>query len=809
MSERLRCVATAFENLFRDISCACRSLRRSPGLVLTCVFSLGIGIGVNATIFTALRSVVRHEPTAANQERVVGVEPGNGNQLSYPNYRDLRESGIFDDVLAYRVVRANLRADGSGQRVIGAAVTGNFFNALGVQPHAGRTFVPDEAIPERHPRVMVLSDEFWRRRFGGNPAVIGRTVHLNGEAVEIVGILPGGYKSVMPLGQPEVYVPISELFLPGLENRKSAYGLNIIARLRSGDIPEQAQIAVTRLGIELERRYPAANRGLSEPAAVFPLSDLMVRGAPPEMLLLPVIVLVLFGLVLLIACGNVAGLLLARATSRRHEIAVRVALGARRSRLVQALLAEALVLGFISAVGGVLLTLAAIPSLNALTLPGQMPFHLSIAPDVSLVAYAVLLAIVTTVTCGLVPALGGTRVNVVADLHNAGTTRATGRLRLRHGFVIGQVALSAFLLVVSAVLLRTAVRAASLNPGFDLDRGLVARIALDSGRSNDSRVSLAERLTERIGSLPGVQSASVASIVPLAGDVVRRRFAIRGGGDGAGVPTFVNSVGPGYFETMGISQFRGRQFRLADGPGGPPVVIVNQAFAKRYFPGEDPLAKFIRTSDEPYAEIVGVVGDTKFLMLTEEAHPIVYYSYAQRPSDLIVHVRVAALPGASVRAVQAAAESLDAAAIVTVETLRQAAGVEIALRRGAGILLASLGGLGLLLALVGLYGVMAYTVAARRAEIGVRMALGASAGRVVSLIVTRALTLIAVGLAVGVTASLLLTIPLQAMLAGVSPVDPIAVATTAVVLLVGGVCASYLPALRATRVDPMIALRHR
>jgi putative ABC transport system permease protein len=797
------------EDLIRDIGYGCRGLRRSPALVLTCVFSLGIGIGVNATIFTALRSVLLHQPTASDSERVVGVEPGNSNQMSYPNYRDLRDSGIFDDVAAYRIVRVNLRVDGSGERVLAAVVTGNFFEALGVQPRLGRAFIAGAESPERHPRVVVLSDDFWRRRFNKDPAVVGRIVHLNGGPVDVVGILPDDYRAVTPIGQPDVYVPISELFLPRMEKRENANGLTVIARLRGEDSPRHAQMAVTRLGEELERRYPGINRGLSRPAAVFPLRALVLRRAPPEMVLLPVIVLALFGLVLLIACGNVAGLLLARAATRRHEIAVRVALGAKRARLVQTLLAEAMILGIISAAGGVLLTLGVIPILNAVTLPGQLPLRLSIAPDAWLIGYAVFLALVTTVACGLVPALRGTRVNVSSELHETGQTRGTRRLRLRHGFVIGQVALSAFLLVLSALLVQTAARAATLDPGFDLGSGIVASVALDRGRSDESRLLLAEQLTDRLALLPDVRSVSVANIVPLAGDVVRRGFEVRGREAGDRFPTLVNVVGPRYFETMGIALVRGRGFRWTDRSGAPPVVIVNQAFVRRSVNGGDPLGMFIRTGDEAFAEVVGVAADTKFLSLTEDPQPLVYYSYGQRPSDPIVHVRVAGEPEASLRAIQLTAEALDATAIVGVETLRQAAGLEIALRRGAGILLASLGGLGLLLALVGLYGLMAYTVASRRAEIGLRMALGASAGQVVSLVVAHALKLIAIGLAIGASASLLLTIPLRAQLAGVSPVDPIALATTAMALLAGGLCASYLPARRATRVDPIIALRQQ
>jgi predicted permease len=484
-----------------------------------------------------------------------------------------------------------------------------------------------------------------------------------------------------------------------------------------------------------------------------------------------------------------------------------MALGARRARLIQTLLAEALVLCAISAAGGTLLTLGVIPILNAWTLPGQVPLRLSVVPDAGLLAYTVLMALATTAACGLVPALRGTKVNVSAELHESGGTRATSRMRLRHTFVLGQVALSALLLLLSSLLLRTAARATVLDPGFDLGSGVVARITLDRGRSDASRLAVAEQLTQRVLSLPNVRAASVASMVPLAGDVMRRGFEIRGTEPRERSAALVNIVGPRYFETLGIALTRGREFSWADRSGAAPVVIINQAFARRHFPDRDPLGSFIRTGDEPYAEVVGVAADTKFITLAEAPQPLVYYSYAQRPSDPIIHIQIDGDLHANLRAIQAAAEVLDATALVTVETLRQAAGVEIAFRRGAGILLSLLGGVGLLLALVGLYGVMAYTVASQQAEIGVRMALGASRAAVLSLVVTRGMRIIALGLILGVSASLALTFPLQSMLIGVSPLDPIALATTGLVLLAGGACASYLPALRATRVDPLVTLR--
>jgi putative ABC transport system permease protein len=795
------------EDLFRDIGYAGRSLRRSPALVLTCVLSLGLGIGVNTTILTALRSVLRHQPTIVDPDRVVGMESGNSNQFSYPNYRDVRDSGIFADTLGYRIVRVNMRIDNRAERLLAVATTGNFFRATGVLPRLGRAFAIDEDAPERQPRVTVLTDRCWRRLFDGDPAVIGRTVQLNGEPFDIVGVLPAGYRGVMPLGEPDLYLPVSATVFPQVNRRENANGLTVLGRLRDGDTPQQAQIALTRLASTLEQMYPQANAGMNEPAAVFSLSEMTLRGAPREATIIPAVILVLFGLVLLIACGNVAGLLLARATARRHEIAMRVALGARRTRLIQAVLAEALVLGAFSATGGVLLTLIAIPSINALAVPGDPSMRLVLKPDAWLLAYAALLGAATTIACGLVPALRATHVDVSATLQEAGTLRTTGRMTLRHAFVIGQVALSAFLLLLSAVMMRTAARGTTVDPGFDIGSGVVVSMSLPPSRSPESRLLLAQELTSRLAGLPEVQSTSVASIVPLAGDIANRNADVRGHPIDHRASVLVNTVGPRYFETMGIAMLRGREFRWSDREGSPPVAIVNQAFAQRYIGDGEALGAFVRTATAEYAEIVGVAADTQFVSLREAPRPLVYYSYAQQPSGPMIHVRVAGAPEAALRTLIIASEAIDPGSIVTARTLRQAAGFEIALRRAAATLMAALGALGFLLALVGLYGAMAYTVAAQRAEIGVRMALGASPAGVLALILHRGLRLVAFGLLIGIAASLLVTFPARAWLVGVSPVDPLALVTTTIVILIGGLCASYLPALRATRIEPLAVLR--
>ncbi len=783
------------DDLARDVGYAWRTLRNSPGLVLTGTLSLGIGIGVNAAVFAVLRSIIFYQPTASAPERLVGVEPGDSRQLSYPHYRELQDGAIFNRVAAYRIVRANLRVDAAGEPTTAAVVSGNFFETLGIHPQAGRTFTVEESAPEREPRVAVISHALWRRRFSGDASVIGRTVYVNGAAVSIVGILPAGYRAVVPIRPPDVYVPINELLLPGLRRPENVNALTIVARLRDDDTPARAQLAVTGSWNRVEQR-----------ATVFPFSQLALRGAPPEVLWLPAVLLALFGMPLLIACGNMAGLLLARATSRHHEITVRLALGASRMRLMQTLLAEAFVLGSASAVGGVLLTLAVLPLLDRLS-PGTAPLQVAASIDGWLFVYAVVAAAATTIACGLVPALRATRTSVSSALHESAVS-ATGSMRLRNLFVAGQATLSALLLIVSALLLRTATRAAALDPGFDVATGVVARVALDNGSPAD-RIALARALTVRLQSLPDVQSVSVANIVPLAGDVARRGVDIRGRAPDGQSTTLVNNVGPQYFETMGIALRGGREFQWSDSIGAPLVAIVNQTFARRYFGNAPALGRSIRTNDDAYAEIVGVAADTKFASLTETPEPLVYYSYAQRPGNLVVHVRPLPMREISLRTLRTAVEAVDARALVSVEALRETAGFEIAFRKNAGLLLAALGGIGLILALVGLYGVMAYTVVAQRAEIGVRMALGAPASAVLWLIVGRGVRVTAVGLCAGVLISLPLTVSFRSLLAGVSPVDPAAVAATALLLLAGGAAASWLPALHATRIDPVAALKQQ
>jgi predicted permease len=801
-----------FENALRDLLYAGRSLRRSPVLVVVATLSLGLGIGVNTALLGTLSAIFLRPPTMVDPARVVRIEPGNSNQFSFLNYRDLQDSRILVDVVGSRTAMLNLRTGDTVERINGLAVTANFFEALGVGAGLGRVFTRDEALPERDPRVAVLSYAYWQRRFGADPAVLQRVITLNGQPFLVLGVLPERYRPVTPFMAPDVYVPVSALVLPNLNRRGNGNGLAVLGRLPDQTTPDQVEAAVTALAERLERTYPGENDGFSRPARVFPVRGVPVGGSL-ELIAFPVLLLVLFGLVLLIACSNVAGLLLARGTARRGELAIRVALGASRSRLIQSMLVESFLLALLGAGAGALLAVWLVQVLSVITLPSQQAIRLSIEPDLTFYVVGLGLALASGLLCGVVPALRASRLGVIAEVQRTGSRSITGRLWLRHSLVVGQVAASVVLLVVSSLFLRSLMRVATLNPGFDLDHGLVATLYLEPSRyMGDGAVLFSERLLERMNSIPGVRSSSVASVIPLAGDRSAARFQVQGRPIAKEARTYVNNVGPRYFETMGIGLLRGRDFRPADRRGSPPVVIVNAAFQRAYFPGEDALGRHVGEG-EPFSEIIGVVEDTAYASVSEDPHPVLYYAYAQVPSlssearPLMVHLRTDGDPASAIRSVARAIGDIDNKVAAEVKTLREATTFEIDVRRLGSVVLGSLGGLGLVLAMIGLYGVVAYAVASRTPEIGIRMALGASSQRVLWSVLGQGLRLVGTGVAFGSALSLLMTHVIADLIGGVSPTDPITFAGTAIVLGLTGLVASYFPARRATQIDPLTALR--
>jgi predicted permease len=800
-------------SVFADLRHASRTLKASPGLVVVSVLSLGLGLGVNLTLFTAIEGIFWYEPTIAEPERVVSVQPGNSNQLSYLNYRDLRDSHIFESVAGYRRMGVIFRGEGPAESLSGIVVTPNFFEFLGVPLAAGRPFSEAEAMPERQPRMVVLSHRFWMRRFGGDTTAIGRELTLNGESFAVIGVLPE-VRPVAMLEDPDIYVPISQVVLPTVNDRNNGNALAVLGRLRGDMTREQARAAVTTLAQRLEGEYPADNADMGRPAQILPLRGGDLAGSSVQ-LIVPAVAMALFGLVLLSACANVAGLLLARAAGRQREIALRFALGASRTQVVRLLFAESFGLAVLGTIAGAILSLWVTNVLNTVSFNGS-GLNVGLAPSGSLAAYGLALLTATGLLAGLAPALRTTKPNITAAMQSGGSAMATQRLRLRHAFVVGQVAACMILLVLSSLMLRTLTRIASMDPGFDIERGLVAIVGVDPRQyAVDGGLALGERLAERIQAIAGVEAVSFANMRPLGVDFSRTRLTVAGESNAApGALTYVNSVGPRYFATLGIPIVRGRDFSPGERQGSPPVAIVTESFERAYFQGRSALGQRVRRSDaEPYAEIVGVVRDHMFASYGDSSIPVYYTSYLQQPRvstqvrPLILQVRVNLPPAAMLRQVQQAIADVDPTVLAGVITMRDATGSEAGRRRLVSTLLGSAAVLGLGLAMIGLYGMMAYVVATRTPEIGVRVALGATAAQVLGGVLAQGMRLVGVGLAIGAAVSLAVAQLARSLLAGLSPADPIAFGGTAAFLTMVAIAACYAPARRASRVDPIVALR--
>jgi len=618
----------------------------------------------------------------------------------------------------------------------------------------------------------------------------------------VVGVLPDDNRAVFGWIGPQIYVPVSRLTLPALDDRGTP-SLSVLARLQPDATASQALTAVTGFVASLERAYPERLTARGRSARVFPAQAMQFRGAEMGYNAARTLMIVTGALVLLIACVNVAGLLMARATERRREIAVRVAIGAGRARVVQAMLIESLLLVMTGAVLGLAMAYA----VNWLPLPSEMaPLRHFIALNARIVSYGFPFVLLITLICGVLPALRATRARVVDDVRQSGDG-ATPRTWMRQALVVSQLAMSLFLVVATLLFVRSQVQIGHTDLGFDLDHGIVARFGLDQRQyAGEARARFAERLVERIAQVPGISMASVANFVPLGGDSLLRSFHPAGRTDIPGTRPSTYSVGPDFFRALGIRMLKGREFSSADRTGNSAVAIVNETFAKTYFSGQDMIGQHVQTEDESNAEVIGVVRDHRIGTIGEAPQSVIYYPFAQRPRTLIIHARTSS-PDGLVGAVQRAIDDIDATVPVSAQTLRDATSLEMNMRRVGTMLMGAMGAIGLLLAMIGLYGVMTYLAASRTAEVGIRMALGASRPRIRQEMLLRSLKVVARGVALGALASLALTPLFRTFLAGVSPFDPIAFVGAAILLTMVGLMASYIPALRSSRLDPMRALR--
>lgn len=805
------------QNVARDVRYTLRSLRQQPLLVIAATLSMAAGIGANTTIFSLARQILIDAPMAARPHELAYVRVANASHVSYLQWRDLEDGGAVAGIAGYGVeVEVNWRGPDQSIALVPLLVTPNFFDVVDPPIAMGRGFTAAEAQPDRGPGVAVVSHGFWTKRLGRDPNIVGRTLTFNGRPYTVRGVLPAGLRAFPGYGiAPEVYLPLGRAVIPDLYEPRAA-AVQLVARLKPGQTHSVAAAALATVAQHLDTAHPERQTGGL--GRYTPLGGFGQFQDTAEVGAFFALLLVVSALVLAIACGNVAGLLFARGTVRRREIAVRVALGASRGRLLQQLLTEGLWLAAFGTVCGLVMMILLMRLVERVPLPIPLPLELRAQVDAATLGYSLALLIVTTLLCGLAPAIHATRPSLVPALKQDEWLSGARRWTLRNLLVAAQVATAMVLLVTAFLFLRNLARASAANPGFDVAKTLVAQMGFVTGRhAPEDRARILVSAVDRLRGLPDVESATYAAGVPLtirSGVTRGAMLVIAGAGQPFQATYQANFVGPEYFRTMGIRLVSGREFRASDRTGAPAVAVVNEEFVRRYMAGRSAVGRQVLLPgyDTSYpAEIVGVVTDSKYRSIGEHQRPAVYESFLQRGNrDAPVHVivRTFGSPADSVRTVQRVLEQLDASAAVSVRTMESTMSFAFLPSRVGAAILGTLGALGVLLAMVGLYAVVAYAVSRRRGEIGIRMALGATQSSVLRMVLRDAAVLAGAGIALGLAIAAFITEPLAMFLvSGLSARDPLTFAGTALLLAGVSLAAAWAPARRAMRTDPAAALR--
>ena len=818
------------ETLWQDLRYAIRTLGKTRGLTAVAILSLALGIGANTTIFTFINGLLLRPPMVHDPERLLevwqrnttrGSGIGSDMQLSFPEYEHYRDhNSTFTEMGAFTGETPAMiwNRAGEGETLRAALVSANFFSILGIQPTLGRGFLPEEDRDATATPVVVLSHAMWEQRLGSDPAIVGKTLTLNGGSYTVVGVAPAAFTGLIVGFSPDVWTPMSmqRAVSPGLNlNERRMHWLLAVGRLKPGVTRQQAAADLAVLGQQLARDFPETNKNLMPDVVPVELVPSPFRGVAGG---ISAVLMAIVGLVLLIACANVANLLLAKASSRRREVAVRMALGANRRRLVQQLLTESVLIAAISGVIGLLLSLWVAPLLLSLR-PASLAFVVNVSPDIRVLAFTLLASIATGIVFGLAPALQQSKSNQVEHLKDGSAHGGSSRSRLRNALVVAQVTACVVLLVGASLCLRSLLNARSIDPGFDIRNTVAGGLNVQTFGYDQSRGrAFYARLLERVRAIPGVRSASLADHLPL-GQIMRMQGVEIDGYEGSrapsgmrGLPLDMALVGPDYFDAMGISVLSGRSFKNTDDEKAPPVVMINQQMSERFWPHQNPVGQFVTLmgseGSRTRAEIVGVVKTGKYASLGEDPKSFFYRPLLQEyePGAQLIVRTAADTP--IIDALRHEVRALDPRmALVGVETLEQHMQLPLFPARAAGLLLGLFGLLALTLAIVGLYGVMSYSVSQRTREIGVRMALGARRIDVVRLILGQGLRLTLTGMAIGVLCSVALTWVLRSVLYGISATDPVSFLAVAIVLTMVAAIASYVPARWATRVDPIRALR--
>ena len=813
------------DTLFQDLRYAFRMLLKRPGFTAVAVLALALGIGANSAIFSVVNGVVLRALPYKDPESLMMVwsllQAPAGSQefpVSAADFTDWRDQNqVFEQIAAFHSQPFNITGAGEPEFLGGVRASANLFSLLGIEAKLGRTFLPEEDQPGAG-HVVVISHGLWERRFGSDPNIIGQKLTLNDEPYTVVGVMPPGFqfprKGEMPAGyqfprQADLYTPLA--WTPNQIGNRGREFLAVIARLKPGVTVAQASADMDGIAERLKQQYPQFNT--NKEVVIVPLHQQVVSNVRTALLVL----LGAVGFVLLIACANVANLLLARAASRQKEIAIRTALGASRSRVIRQLLTESMLLSLTGGTLGLLLSMWGVDLLTAIS-PANLPRVDTISVDVRVFAFTLAVSLLTGIIFGLVPAIQASKPDVNEALKEGGRASSVGHNRFRSVLVVSEVALSLVLLIGAGLMIRSFVHLLNSSPGLKPENVLTLDVGLPRTKyTGPQQAAFFQQVIERLKSLPGVQSAGAVYPLPLSGAEEGMGFGIEG--RAALAPGEVYSAGPrwvspDYFNVMGISLLRGRELTDRDGSDSPRVVVINEAMAARYFPDEDPIGKrvaFDQVNKAPnWREIVGVIGDVKHLALDSDPKPEMYFPFAQFPSFFMTLVMRTS--GDPLNLVAAARSEVLAVKndqpISNVHTMEELLSNSIAQRRFNMLLLSIFAGVALLLAAVGIYGVMSYSVAQRTHELGVRMALGAQTSHVLALVVKQGMTLALAGVGIGLAAAFALTRILASLLYGVSATDPLTFSVIALLLASVAFVACYLPARRATKVDPMVALRY-
>ena len=826
------------QDLVQDVRYALRILGKRRGFTAAAVLSLMLGIGINTAVFSVINAVMLRSLPVKNPEQLVVFD--RRNNFSYPMYVDLRDGNtVLSGVLARFTIPASMSVAGETERITGELVSGNYFQVLGIEALIGRTLTPDDTrSPDAEP-VAVLSNGFWRRRFGSDPGIVGKIVRLDGHPMTVVGVTPAGFEGTEVGVSPDVRIPITMVramlpdLPPGLGISERGWGwLDLVGRLKEGVSRAQAESALNALYVHArENEVNTVFKGLPEASKDRVLAERLhlepgSRGVSNlrEMFSRQLwLLMAAVGLVLLIACANVASLLLARATARQREIAVRMALGASRMRVMRQLMTESVLLVLIATVGSLVVARWGSRILASFIPGGRLPVSLNVEPDFAVLAFAVTLSLAAGILFGLAPALQGTR-SAIASALKAQTRLAgiRGALSFRRALTVAQVALSLLLVAGAGLFVRTLRNLKAVDLGYDRENVLLLELVPTlNGYSDERSTRFFEQVLERVNQLPGVRAAGIGSLGILGpglwieGVRVEGESAPRAEGGG-----WLNSVSPRYFETLRISMLQGRGFTALDDKSGQRVAVVNQTSARRLFGGGNAVGRRIAVGDTGNIEIVGVVRDGKYKDVREEpkdrvpvrgeAPNVVYLPFEQELGfPMTLYVRTVGDPARVTAAVRREVQAVDAnIPIYHVRTLEAQLDESLSQERLVATLASWFGAFALLLAAIGLYGVLSYSVTNRTNEIGLRMALGAGRGSVSWMVLREAVVLVAIGGAIGLAATLALGRVVASLLYGLKSSDPVTIAAAVLVLFAVAMAASWLPARRASQVDPIVALRY-